>query len=334
MPWDTGLNMLKETERLYETAGTFNSIEKGDRVAIKIHVGELGTPYYVQPFFVHQIFQKVKDAGGKPFLTDTSTYYKGHRNDALDHMETSVINGFNFAPFIISDGLIGENQITVRTKGLLEDVEVAGAIAKADAMIVVSHAKGHRITGYGGAIKNLGMGCTSLAGKLRQHRTVGLEIDEGQCTGCGTCKEVCERNLPEIVDGKAVIDSPSCRRCPVCARNCPAGAIRLVGMEKLPMAIASAAYGVLSTFDQKKVSYVSFAKDITQYCDCLANPGKVVMDDIGVLASDSPVSIDAAFLKMAGYHITHDCDLDCMIQVKEARALGIEGDINPETEKI
>ena len=109
-------------------------------------------------------------------------------------MANALMNGFNMAPFIVADGLKGENYRTVPTKGILKEIEVSGAIAEADAMIVVSHDKGHELSGFGGAIKNLGMGCTPRAGKLRQHRTVGLEIDTSKCIGCGKCKENCEMN--------------------------------------------------------------------------------------------------------------------------------------------
>ena len=329
-PWDTQKNLMKEAELLYDEADTFNCIAKGDLVAIKLHVGELGNPHYVQPFFVHEIIRKVKEAGGKPFLTDSTTYYRAHRNNAYDHMLNALQHGFNMAPFIVADGLRGENYRTVQTKGILNEIEVAGAIAEADAMIVVTHVKGHELAGFGGAIKNLGMGCASQAGKLRQHRTIDLEIDESKCIGCGKCNETCEMHLPEIIGDKARIFSPKCMRCPFCQSACSTGAIKLLHQDLVLKALASAAYGVLSTFKPKKLSYVSFAKDITQYCDCRPNPGDVTMKDLGIFASDSPVSIDGAFLKMADYKIFNEAyNVDCTLQVREALHLGIKGDIKP-----
>ncbi|MEM2098461.1 MAG: DUF362 domain-containing protein [Candidatus Bathyarchaeia archaeon] len=329
--WNTKQNLLKEANRLYDAAGTFDCVGKGDLVAVKIHVGELGNPYYVQPFFVHDIIRRVKEAGGKPFLTDTNTYYHAQRNNAYDHMATALINGFNMAPFIVADGLRGENQQIIKTRGILPEIEVAGVIAEADAMIVVSHNKGHELSGFGGAIKNLGMGCTSRAGKLRQHKTVSLEIDENKCIGCGKCKQICELALPEIVNGKALNVSPLCMRCPVCSQECPTGAIRLIHKENLCKALASAAYGVLSTFGKGKVSYVSFAKDITQYCDCLPAPGEIMISDIGIFAADSPVSIDAAFLNRIDYKLFNQAyGVDCLLQLQEAKTIGIEGDLTPE----
>jgi hypothetical protein len=329
-PWDTSQDLMKKAELLYDKAGTFNCVAKDDLVAIKLHVGQLGNPYHIQPLFVHDIIRKVKEAGGKPFLTDSSTYYLGQRNNAYGHTLNALKHGFNMAPFIVADGLRGENYKTVKTKGILNEIEVAGAIAEADAMIVITHDKGHELAGFGGAIKNLGMGCTSQAGKLRQHRTVDLEIDESKCTGCGKCREVCAMHLPEIIGDKAKNISPKCIRCPFCRNNCPTGAIRLLHQKNILRALSSAAYGVLSTFNPDKVSYVSFAKDITQYCDCLSNPGEVIMKDIGIFASNSPVSIDGAFLRTADYKIFNEAyNVDCMLQVQEAAKLGIKGDVKP-----
>ncbi len=331
VPWDPKRNLLEEANRLYDEAGTFDCVEKGDLVAVKLHVGELGNPYYVQPFFIHDITRRVKEKGGKPFLTDSNTLYHAHRSNAYDHMLNAWMNGFSMSPFIVADGLRGENYRTVPTKGILDKIEVSGAIAEADAMIVVSHDKGHELSGFGGAIKNLGMGCTPRAGKLRQHRTVGLEIDKSKCVGCGKCKENCELALPEIVEGKARNTSNLCMRCPMCKHGCPMEAISFTHQENICRALASAANGVLSTFNANKVSYVSFARDITPNCDCLPNPDEALMKDVGIFASDSPVSVDAAFLEMIDYKVFNEAaHVDCMLQIQEAIDIGVKGEAKPE----
>ena len=329
-PWDPKRNLLEESNRLYDEAGTFDCIKNGDLVAIKLHVGELGNPNYVQPFFVHEIARRVKDAGGKPFLTDSNTLYKAHRFNGIDHTMNALSNGYNLVPFFPADGLRGENYRLVPTKGILNEIEVSGMIAEADAMIVVSHVKGHELSGFGGAIKNLGMGCCPGAGKLRQHRVVGLEIDESKCTGCGKCKQVCELHLPDIIEGKAHNTSALCRRCPVCLHGCPMAAISFTHQDDFLRALASAAYGVLSTFKPSKVSFISFAKDITPLCDCWAMPGEPVMRDVGIFASNSVVEVDAAFLNTVDYKVFNDAyHVDCMLQVQEAKALGLPGDLKP-----
>jgi uncharacterized Fe-S center protein len=330
LPWDTNRNLLLDANRLYDAAGTFDCISPGDLVAVKLHVGELGNPYYVQPPFVHDIVRRVKEAGGKPFLTDSNTYYHALRNNAVDHMQTALMNGFNLAPFIVADGLKSENFQLVKTRGFLSEIEVSGVIAQADAMIVVSHCKGHELSGFGGAIKNLAMGCTPKAGKLRQHRAVGLQIDTSKCTGCGKCKAVCPMGLPEIIEGKAHNTSAECMRCPFCVAGCPMEAISFVDKENLSLALASAAYGVLSTFKPSKVRYVSFAKDIAEACDCAPAPGNIVLGDVGIFASDSAVSVDAAFLNSVNYKVFNEAShVDCMLQVGEAQKLGLGGELNP-----
>jgi len=334
-PWDACQNLLSETEKLYEKAGTFNGIEKDDLVAVKLHVGELGNPSYIQPFFVHHIIQKIKAVGGKPFLTDSNTYYYAQRHNAYDHIQTALMNGFNMAPFIAADGLKSENSRLVKTRGILKEIQVAGTIAEADAMVVVSHCKGHELSGFGGAIKNLAMGCTSRAGKLLQHRTINLKVDQTKCNGCKTCKNACPNNLPEIKNGKAYITSNSCMRCPICRSECPTKAIKFANQENLCKALASAALGVLETFKPEKVSYVNFAKDITQHCDCLPNPGAPIMNNVGIFAANSPVSIDAAFLKKIDHQLLNKLsNVNCMTQITEAINIGIPGETNPEIQKI
>jgi uncharacterized Fe-S center protein len=250
-------------------------------------------------------------------------------------MQTALMNGFNMAPFLVADGLKSENFALVKTKGALSEIELSGAIVQADAMIVISHCKGHELTGFGGAIKNLAMGCTSRAGKLRQHRSIGIEIDKSKCIGCGKCKETCPLNLPDVIEGKAHITSKECMRCPMCIGNCPVEAIHYINKANLSRALASAALGELSTFEPKKVSYVSFAKDISEGCDCLPNPGPTVLKDVGIFAADSPVSIDAAFLNSVNYKVFNEAsNVDCMLQVQEAKTLGIKGEVQPKIEAL
>jgi uncharacterized protein len=334
-PWNRSNILVNDANRLYDEAGTFDCIQKGDLVAVKLHAGEFGNPNYVQPVFIHEIVRRVKEAGGKPFLTDSNTLYVAQRHNAYDHMVTAQMNGYHMAPFIVADGLKSENYRLVKTKGILDEIEVSGAIAEADAMIVVSHCKGHELSGFGGAIKNLGMGCTPWSGKLRQHRTIGITIDTSKCTGCGKCKAICPKGLPDIIEGKAHNTSKECMRCPMCIGECPMDAISFTDKPNLCRALASAALGVLRTFAPKKVSYVSFAKDITEFCDCLPNPGQIVAKDIGVLASDSAVSIDAAFLSMFDYMRFNEAyGVDCLLQVQEAKAIGVVGDLKPKIKTL
>lgn len=335
VPWFTHTNLLNSAAALYSESNILRVIAPGDLVAIKLHVGERGNPNYVEPFLVRQIFDLVKQAGGKPFLTDTNTYYRAKRNNAVDHMETAEIHGFGQMPFLVADGLVGENYVEVPGVDVLEKIFVAGAIAKADAMIVVSHFKGHPLAGFGGAIKNLGMGCVAKETKLAQHRTVDIVVDRELCSECGTCAEVCLFGVPQVVDGCSVIDGPECMRCLTCLSNCPEGAITLLHRERLGDGLASAAMGVLSTFNPGKVAYVSFAKDIVELCDCMPLVSPLVTPDLGIFASLSPLSIDASILSQVDYqHLNSVHKTDCFRQVKKIKKLGCPGSETPEVIRV
>jgi uncharacterized Fe-S center protein len=277
-PWNSSNNLLQEASRLYEAAGTFDCIQKGDLVAIKIHTGELGNPYYVQPFFVNDLARKVREHGGKPFLTDSNTLYFAQRHNALDHTETALMNGFCGAPFIVADGLKGENYRTVKTNGILSEIEVSGAIAEADAMIVVSHCKGHEISGFGGAIKNLGMGCTPPEGKLRQHRVVGIEIDQTKCTGLRNMQNHLPPAPAPNLRRQAHNTSPLCMRCPCACPNRPHGSHLLDPQRMTSSApILSPALGVISPSIHKQNQLHQLRQRHHPICDCLPNPGEIVM---------------------------------------------------------
>jgi uncharacterized Fe-S center protein len=323
--------MLRKCQKLYTAAGTFDVVEKGDLVAIKLHVGEYGNPFHIKPLYVREIVDEVLARGGKPFLTDSNTLYKVKRHNAVDHERTAWAHGFNgIAPFVVADGLRGENGKTVPTKGILEEIEVAGAIAEADAMIVVSHAKGHGNAGVGGAIKNLGMGCCTRMGKRAQHRSVGLNINVENCEGCGNCVDACFMDAAKLTDNKVDINEEECMCCGTCADVCENDVLSVGSKDNINRALASAAYGVLSTFKPGKVSFVSFAINISKLCDCASNPGRIVHPDIGVFASDSPVSIDAAVMNIIGNQLAEMHKIDPFIQPKSLKEHGIEGDLEPD----
>jgi uncharacterized Fe-S center protein len=333
--WEPDRKMIERCMTLYDAAGVFDVVEKGDLVAIKLHVGEYGNPTHIKPAYVREIANRVRDRGGKPFLTDTCTLYRNRRHNAVDHMETAMAHGFgDVSPFVVADGLQSENGVAVPTKGIFENVEVAGALAEADAMIVVTHVKGHGAAGMGGAIKNLGMGGTTREGKRAQHRSVGLEVIAENCQGCGNCVDSCIMDAITIVDEKVHVDDDNCMCCGFCVDECENDALRQKDPSAIMRALASATYGVLSTFDPDKVSYVSFATNITLFCDCAPNPGEIVHPDIGVYASKSPVSIDAAVMKEIGKLFEKKHGLDATEQVKELKDLGVEGDLDPKIQNL
>lgn len=334
-PWSANADMLERSKKLYDKAGIFDVVSPGDKVAIKVHVGELGNPNYVRPFFVKHVVDRVRELGGKPFLTDTTTYYPLQRRNAVDHMDNAVAHGFGYAPFIVADGLVGENGVSVASPDpMLSEVEVAGAIYHADAMIVISHLKGHPLTGFGGALKNLGMGCVTQKTKLEEHRLLDLVVHQESCQGCGNCIEACWLDLPRLEGDVAVIDSPYCMRCPICSMSCPEGAISLLNRERILQGVSVAAKAVTDCFSPAKVSYVNFANDISVICDCAPNQGKKYIRDVGIFASHSALSIDAAGLDyIEAEQLDQMHGVQCAEQVAKMADLGAEGQREPEVEK-
>jgi hypothetical protein len=289
-----------KVQRLFDCAGFSDVVHKDDRTAIKLHFGERGNDGFISPVYVRQVVEKVKTCGGNPFLTDTNTLYLGSRSNAVDHITTAVLHGFDFAvtgaPIIIADGLFGKNvtQVTINKKHFTT-VAIAGDIALADSMIVLSHFKGHIVSGFGGAIKNLAMGCSPPEGKRAQHNARPFTLP-GRCLGCGTCVEVCPKTAITIEHTKSVIDRDLCIGCFECMHACPEHAIDINWETEIPVFLermVEHAYGAVRS-KGKKVGYMNFLIRITPDCDCFPFSDTPIVPDIGILASKDPVAIDAA----------------------------------------
>lgn len=286
--------------KLFEAAGFEDWIQKGDLTAIKLHFGERGCDTYVSPVFVRQVVDKVKEGGGRPFLTDTSTLYGGSRQNAVGHLTTAIEHGFDRsvagAPLIIADGLLGGNFVEVDiNKKHFQRAKIAGDVVAADSMIVVSHFKGHSMAGFGGSIKNLGMGCAPPLGKADQHFASKPTVAEEKCKGCGRCVRVCPKSAAVLEGGKAWIDPEKCVGCGACLAACPEGAADL-DWDKMPgfiERIVEYAFGAVSGKDGR-VGFINFVIDVTPECDCLPWSDAPIVPDVGILASKDPVAIDAA----------------------------------------
>lgn len=297
-----GDNTISKIQRLFDAAGFAGFIGDGDLTAIKLHFGERGNDSYVSPVFVRQVVDKVKALGARPFLTDTNTLYSGSRHNAVDHIVTAVEHGFDFAvagaPLIIADGIRGGHFIEVEIrKKHLDTVKIAGDIAAADSMIVISHFKGHGMAGFGGAIKNLAMGCAPVAGKRDQHIAARPSVADEVCNSCGSCADVCEHGaIRTNNDGKASVDHGCCIGCGECIAVCQTGAIDLDWEQDIPRFIGRLteyAYGAVKG-KPGRVGYINFLTRITPDCDCVPWSDAPIVPDIGILASTDPVAIDAA----------------------------------------
>ncbi|MCE5297978.1 MAG: DUF362 domain-containing protein [Methanoregulaceae archaeon] len=283
---------------LFEAAGFGDCIDSDAAVAVKIHFGERGNDSYVNPVFARQVVDKIREHGGKPFLTDSNTLYMGSRSNAVDHIVIALEHGFSYAtiaaPILIADGIIGKNYREVKIgKRHFDRVLISGDIADVKSVIVLSHFKGHEVAGFGGAIKNLAMGCAPPAGKQEQHSARPLII-EGRCIGCGKCLGVCPCSAAGLVDGKSVIDLDLCNGCFECMTICPEHAIDVDWETEIPLFTERMVEYAFGAALGKKAGYINFLTHITPDCDCVPWSDAPVVPDVGFLASRDPVAIDAA----------------------------------------
>ena len=290
---------LAKLGRLCDAVGLKRVVRKNDLTAIKLHFGEYGNDTHLNPTLVRQVVDKVLAAGGKPFLTDTTTLYSGTRHNAVDHLQTAYRHGFSpavvHAPVIVADGLYGENDVPVRINCKhFKEVHVATEIRRAPSMVVLSHFKGHEMAGFGGAIKNLAMGGASVRGKRDQHGT-HVSVDEATCVGCGKCVKNCPQKALSLQNKKSHVDTSLCIGCFECITVCPTKAISIdwaTEMEPFVERMTEYAYGAVK--GKRHVCYINFVMNVTPDCDCVAWSDMPLVPDIGLLASTDPVALDQA----------------------------------------
>jgi uncharacterized Fe-S center protein len=294
-------NLLQKLGRLLERAGLARVVGRRDLVAVKLHFGETGNLAFIRPPFLRRIVEAVRAAGGEPFLTDANTLYAGTRGDAPHHLATAIRNGFDFsvveAPLVIADGLRGRSERAVRVNGeRFEEVFIGAEIVEADALVSVAHVKGHELAGFGGTLKNLGMGCASRRGKLAQHSTVHPAIKAKRCVGCGDCVAHCAQKALRLVEKKAVMDDARCIGCGECILICPNGAIQIAWNQSVPVFMENMVDYTAGVLRNKrgKAFFLNFVVSVSPGCDCLPYNDAPIVRDIGILASRDPVAIDQA----------------------------------------
>lgn len=294
-------NVFSKLDLLLKGVDLKSKIKKNNLIAIKLHFGERGNTAYLRPIFLRKIVDKVKEYQAKPFLTDTSTLYVGSRADAVSHLVTAVENGFAHvvvgAPLIIADGIRGDTAKEILiNQPLLNKVSIAAEICNADLIIGVAHFKGHDLSGFGGALKNLGMGCASRKGKLVQHSTISPRIEESLCIGCGECQSFCAFGAIILANKQARIDSENCRGCGGCIAVCPQNAVKVQWNEDsatFQKKMVEYAYGALKGKEKKSV-FLNFVMQVSPACDCCEYSDLSIVEDVGILASNDPVAIDQA----------------------------------------
>ena len=294
-------NLYAKLGRLMDAAGIADVFSQRDLVAVKLHFGEMGNTAFIRPVFLRRIVEAVKALGGSPFLTDANTLYAGTRGNAAAHLNTAIQNGFAYAvvdaPLIIADGLRGKSETAVAVnRKRFKEVFIGTEIVQADALISVAHFKGHELAGFGGAIKNVGMGCASRRGKLAQHSTVSPKVDEDKCIACGECAAHCSQDALAVVDESAVLDGDKCIGCGECILICPNSAITIQWDQAIPVFLENMVEyteGVLKGKKEKSL-FINFITSVSPACDCCGFNDTPIVRDIGILAARDPVAIDQA----------------------------------------
>ncbi|GHU02816.1 4Fe-4S ferredoxin [Alphaproteobacteria bacterium] len=298
---ERGQSLLDKFAALARAAGIEKIPMKSKFVAIKMHFGEAGNLAFLRPNYARALAEIVKELGGKPFLTDCSTLYPGSRTNAIAHLQVAETNGFNSVtagcPVIIGDGLKGTDDIALpvpRGKHV-QTAKIGRAIADADIIISLNHVKGHEMAGFGGALKNLGMGCASRAGKMEQHCDGKPRVKTAACIGCKACAPACGQGaLTYGADGKALLDKEKCVGCARCIAACPVHAIASPDWTSGDKMCARMGEYAAAVCAGRPHFHLSVAAQISPQCDCYGGNDAPVVPDIGMFASSDPVAIDAA----------------------------------------
>ena len=293
-------NLQQKLTRLMKTAG-MGDIDFQDKfVAIKLHFGEPGNLAFLRPNWARTVADFVKERGGKPFLTDCNTLYVGGRKNALDHMDSAMLNGFNpmttGCQIIIADGLKGSDEVEVPVAGgeYVKNAKIGRAVMDADVFISLTHFKGHETAGFGGCLKNIGMGCGSRAGKMEQHNAGKPHVAEKYCIGCGQCRRVCAHGAPIIENGKAHIDHDKCVGCGRCIAVCPKDAVQINWDESTTNLNYKIAEYTKAVVDGRPCFHISLVIDVSPNCDCHSENDMAIVPNVGMFASFDPVALDKA----------------------------------------
>ncbi len=297
---NVGTALTDKLKRLCLAAG-FRKIDmEGKFVAIKMHFGELGNLAFLRPNYARAVAELVREQGGIPFLTDCNTLYPGSRKHALEHLDCANLNGFNptttGCQIIIADGLRGtdEAEVPVKNGEYVKTAKIGRALMDADIVISLAHFKGHEMTGFGGCIKNLGMGGGSRAGKMEQHSSGKVQVDEAKCRGCRRCARECGSNAISYVNNKAHIDQEVCKGCGRCIGACSFDAISNTQWDASDLLDRKMAEYAQAICQDRPTFHINMAMDISPNCDCHSDNDLAILPNIGMFASFDPVAVDQA----------------------------------------
>jgi len=282
----------------------FDVLKPRDNVVIKMHFGEEGNTGYVRPEYVRVIYDRITHNKALAVVADTNTLYKGRRTNSVEHKNLAYEHGFTQnvvgAQVVIPDDTRKENTVEVPINlAAIKTAKVARLFKDAQVLVSVAHFKGHIMTGFGGALKNIGMGCATREGKLAQHSGMSPVIYQNNCIGCEACVKVCPVSAIGMRDKKAVLNTSICIGCASCIAACQSYAVAVdweAGADSIQDKMIEYAKAVLTGV---KGIFVNFATKITAECDCLAKDDPRIISDLGILVSNDPVSVDKACYDLA-----------------------------------
>ena len=293
-------NLQQKLTRLMKTAGMGEIDFDNKYVAIKMHFGEPGNLAFLRPNWAKTVADFVKERGGKPFLTDCNTLYVGGRKNGLDHLDTAMLNGFNpmttGCQVIIADGIKGNDEVEVPVEGgeYVKNAKIGRAVMDADVFISLTHFKGHESAGFGGTLKNIGMGCGSRAGKMEQHNAGKPHVVQKHCVGCKLCTKICAHDAISVQDRKAAIDHSKCVGCGRCIAVCARNAITVNFDESHTNLSRKMSEYAKAVVDGRPCFHISLIIDVSPNCDCRAENDAAIVPNVGMFASFDPVALDMA----------------------------------------
>jgi uncharacterized Fe-S center protein len=327
--------LAKKAEKIFLQVGLLDRIEKNSFVALKIHFGETGNTGFIKPQWLTDIIGRIKEMTPHVFLTDSNTLYVSQRSNSVDHLRLASEHGFTQeavgVPVIIADGLIGRDDDEIQVDlPRVKTAKVASGILDSDVLLCLSHFTGHMLTGFGAAIKNLGMGCASRAGKLEQHSDVHPWVDAKKCTGCGVCVEYCPEQAITVENEKAAIEEEKCIGCGECLVVCTVHAVKFRWDSdgvRCQEKMSEYAYSVFQHFEGK-IGFINFLLKITKDCDCMAGDEPAVVEDIGILGSLDAVALDKASIDLVNSRSGKDLlrsgyDVDWTAQLRHGVQIGL-----------
>ncbi len=297
-----GEGLPTKLKKLIRAAGISEIDMDNKFTAIKMHFGELGNISYLRPNYAKAVADVVKELGGRPFLTDCNTLYPGSRKNALEHLYCAWENGFTpmtvGCPILIGDGLKGTDDVEVSVEGgeYIEKAKIGHAIMDADVFISLTHFKGHEMTGFGGTIKNIGMGCGSRAGKKEQHNNGKPTINPEVCRGCRLCMRECANDglVFDQETRKMTVDTDHCAGCGRCIGACNFDAISFEDSAATKVLNCRMAEYTKAVLYGRPNFHISLIVDVSPNCDCHAENDAPILPDIGMFASFDPLALDQA----------------------------------------